>query len=292
MTDQKAFTLQSAQNGDMALKLFLFDEGTAFGELQRLSHYSVIVVTEGSGKLKADFSTYEFKENVMMCFAPYQPFLIESNERIKGFAVNFQPDFFCLYRHHKEIEFNGILFNNIYKTPIIEMASGDAGNLWSVFEKMQTEIEKSEPAQYEILICYLKIYLIIASRLRMEQKPKEIKGTAVKEPVVLKNLQEAIEQHFKVWHTASDYANLLNISLKTLAKISKTHFNKTLTTLIAERIVIEAKRELYMTSKTVKTIGYELGFNDEYYFSRFFKINAEVSPQHYRETVGFARGEE
>jgi AraC family transcriptional activator of pobA len=81
----------------------------------------------------------------------------------------------------------------------------------------------------------------------------------------------------------------LNISAKALAKITKTHFNKTLTELISERIIIEAKRELYLTGKSVKEITYELGYEDEHYFSRFFKNNADVSPQMYRETVGFAR---
>ena len=53
--------------------------------------------------------------------------------------------------------------------------------------------------------------------------------------------------------------------------------------------IIEAKRELYLTGKTVKEIAWELGYEDEYYFSRFCKVNADVSPQLYRETVGFAR---
>lgn len=61
--------------------------------------------------------------------------------------------------------------------------------------------------------------------------------------------------------------------------------------LIAERIIIEAKRELYLTSKPVKSIAMELGFNDEFYFSRFFKTNTNVSPTGYRETVGFSKGE-
>ncbi len=60
--------------------------------------------------------------------------------------------------------------------------------------------------------------------------------------------------------------------------------------MIAERIVIEAKRELYLTNKPVKEIAFELGYNDEYYFSRFFKTNADVSPQLFRETVGFGKG--
>ena len=54
--------------------------------------------------------------------------------------------------------------------------------------------------------------------------------------------------------------------------------------------VIEAKRELYLTDKAVKQIAWELGFEDEYYFSRLFKHNADVSPALYRQTVGFARG--
>jgi len=92
-----------------------------------------------------------------------------------------------------------------------------------------------------------------------------------KEPFILQKLKDAIEEHYKSKHSASEYADLLYISPKALAKITKTHFNKTLSSLINERIIIEAKRELYLTDKTVKEIAYELGYEDEYYFSRFFK---------------------
>jgi len=34
-----------------------------------------------------------------------------------------------------------------------------------------------------------------------------------------------------------------------------------------------------------------VGYNDEYYFSRFFKKNTDISPQVYRETVGFGKAE-
>jgi len=59
--------------------------------------------------------------------------------------------------------------------------------------------------------------------------------------------------------------------------------------LISERIIIEAKRELYLTNKAVKEIAYELGYDDEYYFSKFFKVNTDISPQLYRDTVCFGR---
>ncbi len=56
-------------------------------------------------------------------------------------------------------------------------------------------------------------------------------------------------------------------------------------------IMIEAKRPyaIYLSSKSIKEIAWELGYEDEYYFSRFFKVNAEVSPQRYRDTIGFGR---
>jgi AraC family transcriptional regulator, transcriptional activator of pobA len=146
-------------------------------------------------------------------------------------------------------------------------------------------------AQYELLVSYLKIFLITASRLKTEQQPEAKQAVEdLKEPFILQNLKDSIEKDFKTKHSASDYADALNISSKALAKITKTYFNKTLTELISERIVIEAKRELYLTNKSVKEIAYELGYEDEHYFSRFFKTNADVSPQIYRETVGVGKG--
>jgi len=56
-------------------------------------------------------------------------------------------------------------------------------------------------------------------------------------------------------------------------------------------LVFSIKDQKYaFYAEQVKEIAFELGYDDEHYFSRFFKNNAEVSPQMYRDTVGFARG--
>lgn len=46
-----------------------------------------------------------------------------------------------------------------------------------------------------------------------------------------------------------------------------------------------------MTSKPIKEIARLLGYNDEFYFSRLFKVNTDISPQMYRDTVGFGKAE-
>ncbi len=290
MTNSKALTLINPQTGNLAFKLFTFTDISSFDHVQRLNYYSLIWIKEGNGKVKVDFSEYDFKENQLLAFAPYQPFMLASESELSGVVINFHPDFFCIHKHHEEVACNGVLFNNIYEPPYVNLDLASQNTFNMLLEQIKTEMQNPAIAQYELLISYLKILLITASRLKKEQQPNADTVLTNKEPFILQNLKNFIEMHFKVKHSPSDYADLLNITPKALAKITKNHFNKTLSNLIAERIIIEAKRELYLTNKTVKEIAYELGYDDEYYFSRFFKNNADISPQIYRETVGFARG--
>lgn len=292
MTIQKAFTLVNPQNGNLAFKIFSFEDNSSFDHLQRLNYYTIIILEDGRGKLKADFAEYDFTSNTILCFAPYQPFMLETKKPLKGIVLNFHSDFFCIHKHQKEVACNGVLFNDVYQPPLFLVEQKNTENFYAIIEQMKTEMLQVELAQYELLVSYLKIFLITASRLKVNQTPQAKQDFAdTKEPFILQNLKDAIELHYKTKHTASDYASILNISSKALAKITKTHFKKTLTNIISERIIIEAKRELYLTNKTVKEIAYELGYDDEYYFSRFFKTNAEVSPQIFRDTVGFARAD-
>lgn len=290
LTTQTAFTLVNPQTGNLAFRLFSFDDNSNFDQLQRHNYYTVIWVKKGSGKLRWNFSEYDFEVDTLLAFAIYQPFMVITDEPFEGVALNFHPDFFCIHKHDKEVSCHGVLFNNIYEPPFVRVDEHAAIIFKMVLEQIKAEMQNPAIAQYELLISYLKIFLITAVRLKTEQQPAA--STVLidrKEPFILQNLKDAIEAHYKKKHSASDYADLLNISAKALAKLTKAHFNRTLTDMIAERIIIEAKRELYLTNKPVKEIAFELGYDDEYYFSRFFKNNADVSPQLYRDTVGAGR---
>jgi AraC family transcriptional regulator, transcriptional activator of pobA len=288
----KTYTLVNPQNGNLAFKLFKFEGQGHFDHIQRLNYYSLIWVKKGTGTLKSDFSSYEFKADMLLAFSPYQPFMLQPEDDIEGVVLHFHPDFFCIHKHHKEVSCNGVLFNNIYNPPYLQVDEASKLTLDMILGQIKTEMQNLALAQYELLVSYLKIFLITASRLKIAQNEQATYDFSDnKEPFILQDLKDNIETHFKTKHTASDYSDLLNISSKSLAKITKMHFNKTITDLIAERIVIEAKRELYLTSKSIKEIAYDLGYEDEFYFSRFFKKNADVSPQLYRETVGFAMSE-
>ncbi|GGD43387.1 AraC family transcriptional regulator [Emticicia aquatilis] len=290
MNNQNTLTLVNPTNGNLAFKILFFESNAFFDHIQRNNYYSLIWIKEGSGILKSDFSEYKFSTNHLLSFSPYQPFMLIPNGSISGVALQFHPDFFCIHKHQTEVACNGVLFNNIYQPPFVLLDTKSTNTLQLIIEQICFEMQNPALAQTELLVSYLKIFLITASRLKTEQhKQAKEDTTNTKEPFILQSLKDAIEAYYREKHAVNEYAEMLNITPKSLAKITKTHLNKNLTTLISERIIIEAKRELYLTNKPIKQIAYELGYQDEYYFSRFFKTNTEISPQVYRNTVGFDR---
>lgn len=272
----------------LAIKVHTFTDDKHFNSLKKYNYFSVILVLAGKGTVMADLSEYDFNENSLLCFSLYQPFLIKCEETFKGIMINFHPEFFCLHKHRNEVACNGVLFNNIYDTPVLPLTNDETQSLLTVAEGLKNEMQRPGIDQPEVLISYLKILLINASRIKIERQ-QITDVTAEKKPVILTRLKDAIEEHFKKLHAPGDYAALLNISTAALNRVSKTHFNKTLSNLIADRIIIEAKRQLYLTAEPIKLIAFELGFTDEFYFSRFFKNKVAISPQFFRDTVGFDR---
>ena len=289
LTAQTAFTLINPQTKALAFQVYIFEDDAYFEQLRNYQFYCMVLVIQGKGTFRAALSDHSFERSSLLCFSIYQPFMIKAEGEFKGILIGFHPDFFCIHKHQAEVACNGVLFNNIYEDPSVRLTDTEMRALLEVAGSLKAEMQQGGVAQFELLIAYLKIFLIQASRIRLSQHLFD--GLMQeKEPFILKTLKDAIEEHYRTKHSPGEYAALLNMSAKALNRISKTHFNKTLTSLIAERIVIEAKRELYLTSKPVKAIAYELGFSDEFYFSRFFKNNATVSPQIYRDTVGFGKG--
>ncbi len=284
-------TLVNKQTGNLDLKFFEFKGNSHFNHIQRLGYYSMVWIKKGNGLAKIGFTEYEFTKDTMFSFTPYQPFMFEASDNIEGLVINFHPDFFCIHHHQEQVACNGVLFNNIYKPPYFILDNKSKKEFDKTIDQIVSEMQSLSLAQDELLVSYLKILLINASRLKLEQQTEADKEfvPTTDAPFVLQNLKNLIEIHYKTKHSAGEYADLLNITSKALGKATKLHFNKTPTDLISERIVIEAKRDLYLTNKTVKEIAFELGYSDEHYFSRFFKNKADVSPKQYRETVGSGR---
>jgi AraC-like DNA-binding protein len=124
----------------------------------------------------------------------------------------------------------------------------------------------------------------------MAQDEQATNAFAPRIPPILERLKKLIEEHYRSMHRPAAYARMLGMNPQALGKLTRTYFHKTLTDLIRERILKHAKWQLLHSLRPVKEIAYEIGFEDEFYFSRLFKRATGCSPQFYREYETEIRG--
>lgn len=105
----------------------------------------------------------------------------------------------------------------------------------------------------------------------------------VKQIDLIRDFNFLVEHHFRNKHSVDEYALLLSKSPKTLANLFKKAGNKTPSQFIQDRIMLEARRLLRYTDKSVSEIAYEIGYEDIHSFSRFFKKQENQSPTDFRE---------
>jgi AraC-like DNA-binding protein len=81
----------------------------------------------------------------------------------------------------------------------------------------------------------------------------------------------------------AEYANLLNKSPKTISNVFAILGTKSPLQYIQDRKMLEARRLLNYSSRQIKEIAYEIGFEDIQAFSRFFKKQEGISPSKFKE---------
>jgi len=79
MHNRATLTSINSQNGNIAFKYLEFEGNSFFDHFQRNNYFSFIWITNGNGKLKADFADYDFEANSLFAFSPYQPYMFSAN---------------------------------------------------------------------------------------------------------------------------------------------------------------------------------------------------------------------
>ena len=289
MKPELTLQLYNPRNGDLSLRVESFSSSDDLSKPQRTNYFTIYWVREGGGTFCADVGQHPFGPNSMLFLVPYQSFRFLHNCPLRGVSLKFHANFLCIETYHEEVGCNGVLFNDTYGKPCVQLNESQARECAGLLDEMTGELREGGLAHSEVLLSYLKIFLVRATRLKLQQQDLAHSPHG-RRPEVLIELKNLIEQHFRTHHAPSDYAVLLHMSPKSLSRIVKAHFNKTLTELIRERITRQAKWEMLHTTKPVKQVAMELGFDDTFYFSRLFKRATGCSPSFFRDYETTIRG--
>lgn len=106
---------------------------------------------------------------------------------------------------------------------------------------------------------------------------------------LLARYRALLEAHFRAERTLTFYAEKLAVTPARLNAACKARAGKTASTLLHDRIVVEAKRYLIYTESSVAQVAHLTGFNDPAYFNRFFAQRVGASPGAFRRQAHLAR---
>jgi AraC family transcriptional activator of pobA len=135
-------------------------------------------------------------------------------------------------------------------------------------EMMLQEFEHENDFKLQILSGYLNIFLFQL----MRKLDLVICNTGNESSITLvRKFNVLLEQRFRTNKRVSDYAALLFVSPNYLNETIKQVTGKSVGILIRQRVALEAVRQVKLTGASMKEVAYDLGFNDNSHFSKFFK---------------------
>jgi AraC family transcriptional activator of pobA len=100
--------------------------------------------------------------------------------------------------------------------------------------------------------------------------------------VITKSFKSSLEHDFMTVKSPAAYAKCLNISTPYLNECVKTATGHSVSNHIQQRVILEAKRLLCHSNKSVKEIAGELGYDDYSYFIRLFVKVTGMTPLIFR----------
>ncbi|NTV05672.1 MAG: helix-turn-helix domain-containing protein [Chlorobiaceae bacterium] len=167
-----------------------------------------------------------------------------------------------------------VLFNPFMNSGV-RIGEEEKAVLMQLAELMAQECRGNK--DFFILLYYLKAFLLHIARVHHDAVFAFDKAGQR-----MSLLFELLEGNFRRERHAAFYASALGITPKRLNEILHEKFDLTLTRILHTRLILEAKREIAYGRKSFKEISFELGFSDQAYFSRFFKVQTGMMPLEFR----------
>lgn len=259
----------------MEIKKYSNQEGHP--EPRRVIRYTLFWCNEGSAEILIDENIFILKTGQTVTITSGQFHQLRAVDGTLT-VLEFTLDFFCKNDSDIELIFHNGLFCHFGMNEIISI--GQPVFFTQTLNRIEKEIQE-KPYQYLISIHSLVELLLVEIN-----RSKIANGDEIWKPdaLFLKFL-ESVRDNFAHNYQVSHFAGILGTTEAKLNEVSKLHTNKTAQNVIYSLTVSEAKRLLLYEKLTVKEIAYQLGFNDPFYFSNFFKKHTSQSPKDYQKTV-------
>jgi AraC family transcriptional regulator, transcriptional activator of pobA len=269
------------QDRNLSLRLFRVEEIDRAG-IDRHEFYNILWIVAGTGTHYIDFQGYPIQPNTIYCMAPGQVHLWDARSEICGHSLIFTED--CLLPNATNPFFveEFTLFNIIERVPSIYLSSVQATQLQPIIDLLWQEYHALELGCATTLQSLLHVFLVHLQRYSNATYLDRSNGA---DRQLADRFRQLVEQHFLTYQTVQVYADLLGITANHLSESVKAATGLPAGTVMRQRSVLEAKRLLVHTDRSVQQIADLLNFQDPSYFGRFFKRETGQSPIAFRRAI-------
>jgi len=228
---------------------------------ERHDRHSLFLVEEGTVILEIDFQYYQIQAPSVVYMHPDQVHRVIGFENITVTALGIEneslkPDYIKLF---EAISTPGPLPLNPESFMLLKEAASLSLKLAG---RKQAQLHDEALADS----CNLFAALVLSLYLELEKPASKLSRAEQ----VTQLFRQALASGFAKLKRPADYAGRLNISTPYLNECVKTATGQPVTFHIQQRIILEAKRLLYHSDRSLKEIAGALGYDDYAYFSRLF----------------------
>ncbi len=247
----------------------------------RHDFFEVLYLKKGSGFHVIDGNNYEIKPPCVFFMSRGQAHKLELSQDIEGYIFIFTADFYLLNRtdQNRLIEFPFFFTIHQDNPPLRLENETDIRFLEDLFRMGIAEITQKADYSAEMLRSLLDLILTTcAARYRVSENSMN-KG---KGQILVKRFFHFLEENHLKNLSLNDYAEMIGVTPNHLTQTVKMLTGKTSSQIIKAKQLLEIKRLLVHTNLTVSEIANQLSFEDQSYFSKFFKRETGVTPVQFR----------
>lgn len=236
------------------------------------AYFELIYLSEGAGFHWVDTQKFQITPPVVF-FLSGQLHYWEMTAVPKGYVMLFRDEFFNLLKHSDLLN----LISTLQDTVDVHLSKDD--QLDFIFSEMEKEYKNPSMHSIELMQGYLQVALVKLLRHK-EQSAVQFPGNS---QLVFRKFQQFLRGVNPVSNVkVNEAASHLNVSPQNLNAICRKASGKSASELIIEQVILEAKRYLIHSDKTISEIAFTLNFTDPSHFVKYFKKTAGETPQSFR----------
>jgi AraC family transcriptional regulator, transcriptional activator of pobA len=243
-------------------------------DIHKHAFYEILWTEKGTSKQTIDYKEYEVLPNSLFFISPNQVHQFEDWKPLKGGTILFTEDFFLLNHNNKDKLFELSFLDNFYANPCIHLDKKNFADIKQTIDLIAKEQKRKDKRQ-TITQSFLHILLSQVQRCIDTETEKPV---SKKYLILYKQFKNLLDKHFSENKSTSFFAKQLHITAHHLNLVTKNVTGKTASEVIRARSILEAKRFLTFTDKTVSEIAFDLNFTDSSYFAKTFKAETNQSP--------------